>query len=88
LRKGFHSSLSISSAILKEGIVLPIWFSVKKYHKYCFCQKFNTITANSASLKRKVPPSLSYHGIAIDFVSNLGYPLPQRAALGVGRLAI
>jgi hypothetical protein len=51
-------------------------------------QKFNNITANSASLKKKVPPSFSYHGIAIDFMSNLGYPLPQRAALGVGRLAI
>jgi hypothetical protein len=50
-------------------------------------QKFNNITANSASLKKKVPPSFSYHGIAIDLVLNLGYPL-QRAGLGIGRLAI
>jgi len=27
LRKGFHSSLSIASTVLKEGIVLPIYFT-------------------------------------------------------------
>jgi hypothetical protein len=27
LRKGFHSSFSISSTVLKEGIVLPIYFT-------------------------------------------------------------
>jgi hypothetical protein len=55
--------------------------------EYTKVQKFNNITANSASLKKKVPSSFNYHGIAVDFVLNLGYPL-QRAGLGIGRLAI
>ncbi|MDQ5843306.1 MAG: hypothetical protein M3286_07445 [Thermoproteota archaeon] len=62
--------------------------TTKKYHKYRLNQRFNNITANSASLKKKVSPSFSYHGTVIDFVLNLGYPSPQRAALDVGRLAV
>ena len=51
-------------------------------------QKFNNITANSASLKKNTSPLFGCNGIAIDFVLNLGYYRPQRAGLGVGRSAI